>query len=493
MSAIAAHQYASALDRRYADHAAHYDPATFFSYSQPSLNAVTASHAALDGSYALSAPAAPSYVWDTHEPVQSPSFSTSSSSSLSANANPYSPSSASANPGPSSLHNYAPEYSSHRQLAAPRPPAAYSVPSATAPGLSSPTSRSSYASGPRSYSALAAAAISPSSSPSLPSRLQNAQWDESALYTIEPSEPTSPPPASPSSTHATPPIKEEDAEGSFIIEVSVPAEQPNPSPMPEVPLRATHAPPKMRKMMYSFRLENFAIHDGIRSAATQPGPGGIQVGPLREKPVMLEWQVELNEPLVPQDDVFQYGAAPSSAGKAPSRTSSDLLRPHSPPSPRSSSRAIYDSTSSPSPSLSLEYTTAVDNDSWDAASSGYGSVTDPSSGTTSGMGGSPTFSSVMTPAQSLAWNLRLPESEIGLEASSYRRQGSVQSSLSRVSQAHGQYLLGGSSKPAYPHASQYNHGHGHDSSGFSRVNNGGSRYPDVYASSASGSSWYRSS
>ncbi|RDX40767.1 hypothetical protein K466DRAFT_337755 [Polyporus arcularius HHB13444] len=482
MSAIAA-QYANALDRRYADHAAHYDPATFFSYPQPSLNAVTA-NPALDG-YALTPATAPSYVWDTHEPVQSPAYSTSS----------YSSSSAAANPGPSSLQNYAPEYSSHRPLVSSRPPAAFSAPSATASVLSSPTSRPSYASGPRSYSALAAAAASPAASPTIPSRLHNAQWDESALYTIEPSDPSTPPPPSPSSTHETPPIKEEDAEGAFIIEVSVPADQPTSSAMPEVPLRATHAPPKMRKMMYSFRLENFAIHDGIRSAATQPGPGGIEVGPLKQKPVMLEWQVELNEPLVPQDDVYQYGAAPSSAGKASSRTSSDLLRPHSPPSPRLSSRAVYDSTSSPSPSLSLEYTTAVDNDSWDAASSGYGSVTDPSTGSTSGMGGSPTFSSVMTPAQSLAWNLRYQESEMSMEASSYRRQGSLQSSLSRVSQAHGQYMLGGSSKPAYPQASQYGHGHGHghDSSGFSRVSHGGSRYADAYASSASGSSWYRSS
>ena len=81
--------------------------------------------------------------------------------------------------------------------------------------------------------------------------------------------------------------------------------------------------------------------------------------------------------------------------------------------------------------------TTVDNDSWDAASSGYGSVTDPSTGTTSAMGGSPTFSSVMTPAQSLAWNLRYPESEMGLDAPAYRRQGSVQSSCAYFSFAFG--------------------------------------------------------
>ncbi|KAI0693305.1 hypothetical protein C8T65DRAFT_744768 [Cerioporus squamosus] len=45
--------------------------------------------------------------------------------------------------------------------------------------------------------------------------------------------------------------------------------------MPEVPLRAKHAPPQFRKMMYSFHLENFSIHDGNCSAATQLGPGGI--------------------------------------------------------------------------------------------------------------------------------------------------------------------------------------------------------------------------
>ena len=63
--------------------------------------------------------------------------------------------------------------------------------------------------------------------------------------------------------------------------------------------------------------------------------------------------------------------------------------------------------------------------------------------------------------------------------------------VSRVSQGHGQYLLGGSAKPAYPQASQY----GHESSGFARAGAVGSRYADVYASSASasGSSWYSES
>ncbi|KAI0716392.1 hypothetical protein C8Q76DRAFT_692119 [Earliella scabrosa] len=484
MSALAAH-YVS--DRRYSD--IHYDPAAYFSYSQPSLGAVTASASSLEGSYALGAPSTSSYVWDTHESVLSSSYSTSSS----APANAYSSSSTSAHPGPSALPTYPSDYASHR-IPSSRSNAfsASSAASSTAAsGLSSPSSRSSYASAPRAYSSLADAAISPASSSAVPSRLQNAQWDNSALYTIDTADTMSPPPSSPIAPSPSPPIKEEDPEMGFVIEVSVPDKQPLASNMSEVPLRATHAPPRMRKMMCSFRLENFAMHDGIRSAATQPGAGGIEVGPLREKPVELEWQVELDTPLVPQEpDALRHGFVP----QAPSRSArtSDLYRTVSPASgpSRQSTRSTYDTPSSPSPPLSVDYSpAAVDSDSWDA-SSGYGSVADSGSGSTPVMTASPTFAAVMTPAQSLGWNLRPGYGEMGLsESSTYRRPVSVQSSLSRVSQTNGQYLIGGGSKSAYQqHPSQY----AYDSTSFSRGSSSSGRYSEVYASSGSAWSYGRS-
>ena len=53
-------------------------------------------------------------------------------------------------------------------------------------------------------------------------------------------------------------------------------------------------------MMGAFRLDPFAMHNGVKSAASQSVPLGIEVGPLRHPPVMFEWQIELAYPLVPQ-------------------------------------------------------------------------------------------------------------------------------------------------------------------------------------------------
>ncbi|KAI0739161.1 hypothetical protein C8Q80DRAFT_234506 [Daedaleopsis nitida] len=309
MSAIAAHyQPAPAADRRYGD-IAHYDPATFFSYSQPSL----------EGSYALNSnPAAAASYWDTHD---APAYPTASAPSLPANNYASSPSSP-AHAGPS-LSAYPSDYSAHRSLSR---STVYPSASASASAISSSSSsRSAYPSSARAYSSLANAAVSPTSSAPAPPRLQNAQWDHSSLYTIDPDAEAPTPP--PSSHASTPPIKEEDAESSFVIEVSVPAEQPTASPMPEVPLRATHAPPKMRKMMYSFRLENFAMHDGIRSAATQPGSGGIEVGPLKEEPVELQWQIDLDSSLVPNSPTLSVTPNSTTVSPRAATTTAPSLPP----------------------------------------------------------------------------------------------------------------------------------------------------------------------
>ncbi|KAI0915906.1 hypothetical protein AcV5_003385 [Taiwanofungus camphoratus] len=86
--------------------------------------------------------------------------------------------------------------------------------------------------------------------------------------------------------------------------------------MAEVPLRATGASREMRKMMGAFRLDPFAMHNGIRSAAVAAPPAGIEIGPLREEPVMLEFQVHLDH---------APGAPP--ACWSPGRSPSPLLYP----------------------------------------------------------------------------------------------------------------------------------------------------------------------
>ncbi|OCH89220.1 hypothetical protein OBBRIDRAFT_835993 [Obba rivulosa] len=138
----------------------------------------------------------------------------------------------------------------------------------------------------RSFSALALAQAQ--ASPPSP----RAGWS-SELYAIAP--------ASPASEPRSPRVKEEDEEGAFIFEVPVQAAASGPAvaAMPEVPLRATQACGAMRAMMTAFRLDPFAMHNGIRGAATAP-TCVLEVGPLREPPVVFEWQVHLNEPLVPQ-------------------------------------------------------------------------------------------------------------------------------------------------------------------------------------------------
>ncbi|TBU55348.1 hypothetical protein BD310DRAFT_826045 [Dichomitus squalens] len=492
MSAVAAHPaYApSAADRRYghelAAHAhAHYDPATFFSYSQPSLNAVTASAAALDPSY--NSPSS-SYPWDA-------SFQTSSSSSLANDPAAFAPSASSGPPSLSNLGATYADYSAHRPALPARSSAHYHIPHHPQPAspasthsstISSPTSRSPYSSSSRGYSSLAAANASHSATSSA-ARLQHATWDSSCLYTIDPCDPVHTPlsPLSPLTSPPSTPIKTEDPDGGLVIEVSVPA-QPVSGAMPEVPLRATHAVPEMKRMMYAFRLENFAMHDGIKSAAVQPGSGGIEVGPLKEQPVELEWQVQLDAPLVAdeEEDAFRYPTAPRAQGKTAARPST-LYRQDTPVSPRQTGRGGYVSMGSASPASSLDYPSAVENDAWDA-SSGYGSVAGTSARSGPPSTSSPSFPSVMTPAQSLNWDYQPGEASI--PPSTYRRQPqpSGQRSLSRVSQTHGQYLLSGSSssKVVYPQASQYN---GYESSGYPR-HTSSSRYGgDVYAASSAGS------
>ncbi|KAH9915984.1 uncharacterized protein B0H18DRAFT_959041 [Fomitopsis serialis] len=99
--------------------------------------------------------------------------------------------------------------------------------------------------------------------------------------------------------------KEEELESGFVFELMSHtrlSRSTNPllDSIPELPLRATQASKEMRVLMGAFRLDPFAMHNGVNSAASQSVPVGIEIGPLRVPPVMFEWQAELVRPLVPQ-------------------------------------------------------------------------------------------------------------------------------------------------------------------------------------------------
>ena len=194
--------------------------------------------------------------------------------------------------------DYAPSSSSHTISSY---PSTYASPSQqqalTDAYLSSPASSS------RTYAPSAPSQTSASSTPTLPS-LARATWAPgtapgTALYVVE-AEPEDAPAVG--LTYAQVKTEEEDYEGGFIFELAsdAPPVLPLLDSMPEVPLRATQACKAMRKLMGAFRLDPFAMHNGVKSAASQSVPVGIEVGPLRHPPVMFEWQLELAYPLVPQ-------------------------------------------------------------------------------------------------------------------------------------------------------------------------------------------------
>ncbi|OBZ67418.1 hypothetical protein A0H81_12540 [Grifola frondosa] len=348
-----------------------------------------------------------SYVWDTQEPIH-PSSSYSSSSHQSSSSSfppppsfqphlpspsyhppsytpssdyqppPYQPSSTYSNAHSSShaSNSYPPHYPESSQrtvLTGAAHPASSGVHPSALGGRS-------YFSGTRSYTSLAASSTTP--------RLERATWDSAELYTIEPA--TEPAPRQPS-PHVN--VKEEDTDcaGAFIFELA--PSEPTCDTMPEVPLRATQAPPAMRKMMTSFRLDPFAMHNGIRSAAVAAGPGGVEIGPLREEPVIIEWQVHLDFPLVPQDDV------PAQA----------------------------------------------EEDRWEApASLEYTAFSSP--------GDSPEFEPLMTPAQSLNWSMRYqPTGSIGEHAAYPLRMGGGRGRAAGAQDQYVEYDMYRSA-PAHAHA-----------------------------------------
>ncbi|KAJ7100030.1 hypothetical protein B0H15DRAFT_998852 [Mycena belliarum] len=103
-----------------------------------------------------------------------------------------------------------------------------------------------------------------------------------------------PTPASRASPPPTP-IKEEQPDDDGFIVALRPAPSPPPharAPPAAVPLRATQASARMRRMMGVFRLNPFAMHARGGRGVPAPWAGG-EARPLEEEPRVFEFQLEL--------------------------------------------------------------------------------------------------------------------------------------------------------------------------------------------------------
>ncbi|TDL25153.1 hypothetical protein BD410DRAFT_837393 [Rickenella mellea] len=141
-----------------------------------------------------------------------------------------------------------------------------------------------------------------------PLRTSPPRWDE-GLLTLDPDCG-----AVDDHTASTFVVKSE-PEDSFILEMGTENLTAPPvisfTPM-TAPLRATHASADMRKLMGVFRLDPFTMLNGVRGSprAWQYGPDA-EVGPLEEEPIMFEFQLELDQPLIPATPTGSRGSSPS--------------------------------------------------------------------------------------------------------------------------------------------------------------------------------------
>lgn len=77
-----------------------------------------------------------------------------------------------------------------------------------------------------------------------------------------------------------------------------------------VPLRAVNASPEMYAMMGVIRLDPFACVNGVPQNKNVPSLWNGEPRPLDEEPILLEWQVDLLEPLVPQTPESEFAQLP---------------------------------------------------------------------------------------------------------------------------------------------------------------------------------------
>ncbi|KIP07262.1 hypothetical protein PHLGIDRAFT_424795 [Phlebiopsis gigantea 11061_1 CR5-6] len=305
---------------------------------------------------------------------------------------------------------------------------------------------------------------SSSSSPPLHdrhARFEAAAWAANDLYQFDlptsvDSPLTSPEPEQPEDTR----VKQEDVQDDFIFEAPAPSDAPALpafSSMTEVPLRATQATKEMRRMMTVFRLDPFTMHNAVRDPNANVTWNGEPIGPLREKPTLHEFQLEVSDRVKAEPSPLLHHVLLDE----PDHSGSRRHRPSPTPSP-----PLYDSLGSPSLSPLDHHAHDWPESSSDTPSLGY--PTD--------LIQSEPYSTVMTPADGIAASmsinlssrysapsLRMPPhpSSLTTSLSSITRQRSPLSHSSLSYQSSSSPPLhyadvpshGSSSSPSYMHSS----------------------------------------
>ncbi|KAJ6557959.1 hypothetical protein B0H19DRAFT_1261530 [Mycena capillaripes] len=117
----------------------------------------------------------------------------------------------------------------------------------------------------------------------------------SDAYSTPYADPNTTSPESSASSPPPAPVKEEQPDDDgFIIDLSSAPLPHMLAPPTEVPLRATQASARMRRMMGVFRLNPFAMHARGGRGVLAPWAGG-EARPLDEEPRIFEFQLELAE------------------------------------------------------------------------------------------------------------------------------------------------------------------------------------------------------
>ena len=197
-------------------------------------------------------------------------------------------------------------------------------------------------------------------------------------------EPESEPPSTP------PRVKQEDTQDEFVFELPAStntdeAAFPAFSSMTEVPLRATQATKEMRRMMGVFRLDPFTMHNAVRDPSANLTWNGEPIGPLKEDPVLYEFQLETPDRVKSEPLPVLHHISLDESERAAKRQKHSRFYPDASPSP-----SLYGSLGSPSSPLDHHPHT------WSASSSDTPPLVYDSPDI---LPGHQTFDTIMTPAQ----------------------------------------------------------------------------------------------
>ncbi|EKM57974.1 uncharacterized protein PHACADRAFT_171191 [Phanerochaete carnosa HHB-10118-sp] len=211
-------------------------------------------------------------------------------------------------------------------------------------------------------------------------------------------------------------VKQEDEQDDFVFEIPAVTDAamtayPALSSMTEVPLRATQASKEMRRMMGVFRLDPFTMHNAVRDPTANVNWNGEPIGPLREVPRILEFQLEIGYDRVKSEPPGALYLAADGSERSARKRRRVTPMPTYVPDPSPTPEFDYTLADSPSSSPIDDHGHAWSNSSADSHSLSYSpDLTRHQSA----------FDTVLTPAQGL-------DATIGLD------YGSRYSSISSAS------------------------------------------------------------